>query len=67
MEKLFERHDAYLVNVPMGYIREMMNQIDQDFPLFIILHRLQKLMLLPIVFFYFFFPLLNKSECEPVR
>ena len=29
MEKLFERPDAYLVNVPMGYIREMMNQIDR--------------------------------------
>lgn len=28
MDKLFERHDAYLSNVPMDYIRGLSNNID---------------------------------------
>lgn len=28
MEKLFERHDSYLVEVPMGYVREVAGRID---------------------------------------
>lgn len=30
METLFERHDIYLDDVPMGYIRSIMNTIDWD-------------------------------------
>ena len=28
MEKLFERHDNYLADVPMGYVREIAGNID---------------------------------------
>ena len=28
MEKLFERHDAYLSHVPMGFVRDIMHKID---------------------------------------
>ena len=28
MEKLFERHDNYLADVPMGYVREIAGKID---------------------------------------
>ena len=28
MDKLFERHDEYIANVPMEYIREIMEKID---------------------------------------
>lgn len=30
MDKLFERHDIYLSNVPMGYIRDFIHQINWD-------------------------------------
>lgn len=30
MEKLFERHDAYLSDVPMGYVRDFINDVDWD-------------------------------------
>lgn len=36
MERLFERHDAYLSFVPMNYIREIMGQIDWDSRLIVI-------------------------------
>lgn len=30
MEKLFERHDMYLSDVPMGYVREFMQRVNWD-------------------------------------
>lgn len=36
METLFERHDIYLDDVPMGYVRSIMNTIDWDAKLIMI-------------------------------
>lgn len=36
MERLFERHDAYLAHVPMAYIRNIMQQIDWQARLLVI-------------------------------
>ena len=36
MEKLFERHDAYLAHVPMDYVRNIMQQIDWQARLLVI-------------------------------
>ncbi len=36
MERLFERHDVYLSNVPMGYIRDFMQRANWDARLLVI-------------------------------
>lgn len=36
MERLFERHDIYLSNVPMGYIRDFMQRVNWDSRLIVI-------------------------------
>lgn len=36
MEKLFERHDDYLADVPMGYVREIAGNIDWNSRLIVI-------------------------------